>query len=367
VERSLNVLGTRLVVGSDAPALVEPFLAVFARFADEEGQPQSTREIRVTVDHAAGVFENAGPSIALAPGSLRGAHVYNLLYTTLLRSVEAAYLLHAAAVARDERALLIGGPSGSGKSSLARALAARGFRLLSDDIAPLMIGDRRVYPFPRRLGIVANESKLRQAEFLDAQIVDGKIFVTPESLGLELLSEPRLPGAVVLMNPFIGSTDSVRMTLGVLGEALRFIRRLEGVPGVGIQVSEPQPGLTVVRLDLEGGDAFLAAEREIEAVQRHLLFNVRHHGLEKRYDEVPKLDRITVREAAIDLLRETMNRDSDSALIARLGGGIGRAIFELAGLLRGVACYRLRPADVASTTALLERTLSEVEGEASGA
>ena len=41
--------------------------------------------------------------------------------------------LHASTVAVDGRAVLIGGPSGSGKSDLALRLLDRGFKLVSDD------------------------------------------------------------------------------------------------------------------------------------------------------------------------------------------------------------------------------------------
>jgi len=44
-----------------------------------------------------------------------------------------AETLHASTVAKDGRAVLIGGPSGSGKSDLALRLLDRGFTLVSDD------------------------------------------------------------------------------------------------------------------------------------------------------------------------------------------------------------------------------------------
>jgi hypothetical protein len=56
--------------------------------------------------------------------------------------------LHASGVARDDHAVLITGPSGSGKSRLAAHLVAGGFDYLGDDVLPLDPRTRMAYPFP---------------------------------------------------------------------------------------------------------------------------------------------------------------------------------------------------------------------------
>ncbi len=56
--------------------------------------------------------------------------------------------LHAAAVAKGERAVIFAAPSGSGKSTLTAALVARGYEFLSDDIVALRSRDDAVVPFP---------------------------------------------------------------------------------------------------------------------------------------------------------------------------------------------------------------------------
>jgi hypothetical protein len=57
--------------------------------------------------------------------------------------------LHAAAVERDGSALLISGPSGQGKSTIATRLCDAGWRLLSDDAAPVRMDADVVLPFPQ--------------------------------------------------------------------------------------------------------------------------------------------------------------------------------------------------------------------------
>jgi hypothetical protein len=61
--------------------------------------------------------------------------------------------LHSAAVERERSALLLSGPSGAGKSSLSTMLCERGWRLMSDEVAPLSMESDTVLPFfeqPRR-------------------------------------------------------------------------------------------------------------------------------------------------------------------------------------------------------------------------
>lgn len=62
-------------------------------------------------------------------------------------------LLHAAAVERDGRALLITGVSGAGKSTLAALLSLRGWRLMGDEFALLDPATGLVHAFPRLVSL----------------------------------------------------------------------------------------------------------------------------------------------------------------------------------------------------------------------
>ena len=62
-------------------------------------------------------------------------------------------IVHAAIVERDDRALLLPAPPGSGKSTLCAALVARGWRLLSDELALIDIDSGRAIPIPRPISL----------------------------------------------------------------------------------------------------------------------------------------------------------------------------------------------------------------------
>lgn len=62
-------------------------------------------------------------------------------------------LLHASAVERDGRALLMTGHSGAGKSTLAALLGERGWRFLGDEFALVDLESGAVHPFPRAISL----------------------------------------------------------------------------------------------------------------------------------------------------------------------------------------------------------------------
>ncbi len=75
------------------------------------------------------------------------------LNVTVFQRPHQYLMLHAAVLERDGHALLLCGRAGSGKSTLCAALAHRGWRLLSDEVAVIRPGDGRVVPVPRPISL----------------------------------------------------------------------------------------------------------------------------------------------------------------------------------------------------------------------
>lgn len=73
-------------------------------------------------------------------------------------------IVHAAVVERGGRAMLLPAPPGSGKSTLCAALVARGWRLLSDELALIDVDSGCVVPLPRPISL-KNQSIALIGEF----------------------------------------------------------------------------------------------------------------------------------------------------------------------------------------------------------
>jgi hypothetical protein len=61
------------------------------------------------------------------------------------------YFFHAACIELGGKAVLLAGESGAGKSTTTWGLLHHGFRYLSDELAPIGLGELQVSPYPRAL------------------------------------------------------------------------------------------------------------------------------------------------------------------------------------------------------------------------
>ncbi len=142
--------------------------------------------------------------------------------------------LHAAALTRGGRAALLAGASGAGKSSLALALAARGWAYLGDEHA-FLGDDDLVRGFPRAVRVGEE-----RAESLPGAVDHG-----PAPIGLvALLDARRAPGApVTRVAPAVAAV-----------ELLAALHRRPGADDVR-RVTALAAAAPVVRLAVEGVEA----------------------------------------------------------------------------------------------------------------
>jgi len=114
-------------------------------------------------------------------------------------------VIHAAVAARGGRAVLMPGPPGAGKSTLCAALAARGWRLLSDEMALVDPKDGQVHPLPRPISL-KNESIEVMRRFAPDAVVSPEAVATekgtiaylkPPAQALARAQEPARPAWVI--------------------------------------------------------------------------------------------------------------------------------------------------------------------------
>ena len=163
--------------------------------------------------------------------------------------------LHAAAISREDNAVLLCAPSGQGKSTISTKLTDRSWKFLSDDIAPVRMEGDKVLPFPqlpfRRLhpGIEVPDGELYR---LDRE----SVIVDRASIGKEC------PIRAVICLYYRGKMPTVLTKLPRGSAALEVLRNLTNfVDHQGAAVSRvAMLSLNVPMFRLEYSDADAAAD-----------------------------------------------------------------------------------------------------------
>lgn len=125
-------------------------------------------------------------------------------------------LLHASAVEKDGRALIMTGASGSGKSTLAAMLGHKGWRFMGDEFVMLDLVTGESVPFPRLISLKNEAIAAMQASALDGRFgplmsgtPKGDIrHLVPPRNAIERMAEPAKPA--LLLFPSFGYEPAIR-------------------------------------------------------------------------------------------------------------------------------------------------------------
>jgi len=161
------------------------------------------------------VIPDAAP-LPLAQGLLAAEMGMNLQMALGLRRY---LLLHASAVERDGRAVLMTGISGAGKSTLAALLMARGWRLMGDEFVLIDPATGLAHAFPRLIslkneGIPVAEQAVPQGRFGPMLLGTPKgtlRHLVPDARAVSAMAEPAEPA--LLLFPRFGFEAAERAVL----------------------------------------------------------------------------------------------------------------------------------------------------------
>ena len=125
-------------------------------------------------------------------------------------------LLHASAVEKDGKALIMTGASGSGKSTLAAMLGCRGWRFMGDEFVLLDLVTGQAVPFPRLISLKNEAIGAMQVTALDGRfgpLISGTPkgdirHLVPAQDAILAMAQPATP--TLLLFPSFGFESAVR-------------------------------------------------------------------------------------------------------------------------------------------------------------
>lgn len=152
-----TIHGVSFTLASDLPAAARAVADSYGVFADPDpgARTLSDRLTLRRISEGYQLVDASGRTSVARSEQAAVVGLFDLVVHAVLGGLRARGMLavHAGVVAFDERAVILAGPSGHGKSTLTLALVRAGGTLLTDEMAVIAPDDRTILPFPRGLHV----------------------------------------------------------------------------------------------------------------------------------------------------------------------------------------------------------------------
>jgi hypothetical protein len=291
--------------------------------------------------------------------------LFMFLFNYLFNLTENYFLVHGAALAEQDRGLIVAAPSGMGKSTLTLELLARGKNFLSDELALISIRDGRLQAFPRALAVGREDLEIvlsRRGEkfgnFKPAFEHDGRVMFDVEDLFPGQMAEECRLHKIIFIEPapLTGSEASGRLLeigLTALSEGLR--QALLAIPEISCLDQIQTLPYPLLRLTCQPETTLMARIQEAALQQGVGIRSYYPEGKEGvDYLATPALIELRPLSGVTTLLRYILNIPALTHSFAGSPGGLQHLLFRLARVTQGVRFYRLTPGNLSQMTDLIE-------------
>lgn len=226
-ELLLEIDGKQLLFRSDVPEALAYIASEFGHMLSPQRGVEAARLGFVrTRDGFALESEVRSEWVSTRPDNLVGL-LKDEVRAQFMRSRPDLLWLHAGAVARQGKVLLLSGPSGHGKSSIATHLVAGGWLYLSDDVAPMRLTDGLVVPFPQTpFRRIAGGQLLKQE---DVYLLRREtVTIAPNAV-----ARGRFPVGAIVFLSYAHRAAPVLQRLGKGPGAMEYLRNLTNLSDLG--------------------------------------------------------------------------------------------------------------------------------------
>jgi len=289
-------------------------------------------------------------------------HADLILFRHLLEQLTEFAVLHAAVVTRNNRALVIYGQSGFGKTTLALELVRRGYGFMSDEFCSIRLSDFMIEPFERRVGLKPSSPFFGRIDNAHLRYLasEDKYFFDCSDIFACGVARPCKPAAFIEITAAIdadvcppgGVVIDICMCVGSSDTVLS---ALESLPGVTLSQPLYKGSFTTYRVTAQDRQFFLNRFNRIWIDNSREIFSIYpYRGEIETYDRTPVLRTVPPFNALTSIFANIVNRAPTGRLLAAHGGKTAPLIMRLGDALKESVCYSLQPGQLAKTADLID-------------
>ncbi len=345
LSQSYQILDVSLRLESDEAQLIDCFNEEYGAFRIQEGRGDGELRVRARLaDSPACLWIDEIPfSLVGFPEPAR--HCRFLILREVFHRMERFLLLHASVAVDRNRALIITGAPGVGKTTLLMRLLEGGrFAFFSEDICPIERASGLVFHFPRSAWL-----KNRAKEGAKGRLSEKRrapVDLTRWVRG----SNPTRPACVIALERQLDDTPDQHLLVHMKNPPnAQFLAGLS-LPGVHIEVVDGSlPGVKVrysphSKRSLQLRQLFDEWSDQIWSVHRF-------HDRAPQFRAQPQVCCLKPSELATRLVGDL----KQDFLVTETGLSRGRLLFEVSGLLARVDAYEIRTGPLEELVGVVER------------
>lgn len=352
---SYQFLGHHFLIRSDSQQVLDKFRAIYRHF---ELDGTSSKEDGLNCYLLSSTPLNK-PIIIIDQSyyPLKSPEITPNNYFSIFRLVaprlKEYFLIHGGAASWKDKGVIISGHSTFGKTTLLIELVKRGFRFLSDEIAPIHRLSHKIAPFPRSLGVREGALRLFKGLLGESWKVccngheDRKCMIDIEDIYQGRIGAPCRPRYVIFLGVNLdedlgekGNLRFLEITLDGINQDL--IRDLKAVDGVMDVFKVPGRKYPIVRLLLDRKKQMSSKLKKV--CNRHkcsILYSVPGKTQAPNFSGSPVLTSISKTQGVMELMRMILSEYQPTMVDDVFDGSPCRMVMELADIAKDIQFYQL--------------------------